>query len=179
MVFSSLTFLFGFLPGFLAVYFLVPGSWKNGILFAGSLAFYFYGVREHPAYLLLMLISVLINYGASRFMARCRRRKARTRWLAAGMIWNMGCLFVFKYLDFFSGNLNGLMEKAGFGAQIPYARLVLPIGISFYTFQLISYAADVYRGERAQKHLISFGVYIVMFPQLIAGPIVRYSPIAK
>lgn len=176
MVFSSLTFLFGFLPAFLLLYFLAPAAWKNGVLFAGSLVFYYYGVREHPVYLLLMLLSVLINYGASRFMARCRRKRGRTLWLTVGMTWNIGCLFVFKYLDFLSGNLNGLMEKAGLGARIPYARLALPIGISFYTFQISAYLIDVYRKKvQAEPSLLILGTYLCMFPQLIAGPIVTYG----
>lgn len=180
MVFSSLTFLFCFLPAFLLLYFLVPVSWKNGILFAASLFFYFYGVREHPFYLLLMLLSVLVNYGAARGMAACRRKKGRFRWLTAGMTWNIGCLFVFKYLDFLSGNMNVLMEKAGLGIQIPYFRLVLPVGISFYTFQISSYLIDVYRRKvRAEHSLLILGTYLCMFPQLIAGPIVTYSQVNR
>ena len=180
MVFSSLTFLFCFLPAFLLLYFLVPVSWKNGILFAASLFFYFYGVREHPFYLLLMLLSVLVNYGAARGMAACRRKKGRIRWLTAGMTWNIGCLFVFKYLDFLSGNMNVLMEKASLGIQIPYFRLVLPVGISFYTFQISSYLIDVYRRKvRAEHSLLILGTYLCMFPQLIAGPIVTYSQVNR
>lgn len=180
MVFSSFAFLFCFLPAFLLVYLLVPGLWKNRVLFAASLVFYYYGVREHPFYVLLMLLSILVNYGAAWCMVRCRRKKGRNLCLAAGMGWNIGCLFVFKYLDFVSRNVNLLLEQTGTAARLPYVHLVLPIGISFYTFQISSYLIDVYRKEgKAEPSLLTLGTYLCMFPQLIAGPIVTYSQVQR
>lgn len=178
MVFSSFTFLFYFLPAFLLVYFLAPAFLKNAVIFAASLVFYYYGVREHPLYVLLMLLSVAVNYTAARSMTRCRKEKERTMCLTAGMAWNIGCLFVFKYLDFLSRNLNLLLDRTGTGWRLPYAHLVLPIGISFYTFQISSYLIDVYRRKvPAEKSLLTLGTYLCMFPQLIAGPIVTYSEV--
>lgn len=180
MVFSSFQFLFGFLPVFLLVYFLAPASWKNAVLFAASLVFYYYGVREHPVYVLLMLLSILVNDTAACRMTRCRGKKGRNLCLALGMTWNIGCLFVFKYLDFLSQNVNLLLQRAGTKMQLPYAHLVLPIGISFYTFQISSYLIDVYRKEsKAEPSILTLGTYLCMFPQLIAGPIVTYSQVQR
>lgn len=178
MVFSSFTFLIYFLPAFLLVYFLAPVSWKNAVLFSASLIFYYYGVKDHPFYVILMLLSIGVNYTAARYMVRCRRKKSKAMCLTAGMTWNIGCLFVFKYLDFVSRNLNFLLEQAGVEARLPYAHLVLPIGISFYTFQISSYLIDVYRKRvPAEPSLLTLGTYLCMFPQLIAGPIVTYSQV--
>lgn len=178
MVFSSFTFLFYFLPAFLLVYFLVPVSWKNAVIFAASLIFYYYGVREHPFYVVLMLLSVAVNYTAALCMLGCRGKRGRTLCLAAGMLWNAGSLFVFKYLDFVIRNVNLLLHAAGFKAGLPGVHLVLPIGISFYTFQISSYLIDVYRGKvPAERSLLTLGTYLCMFPQLIAGPIVTYSQV--
>ncbi|MCI8429653.1 MAG: MBOAT family protein [Lachnospiraceae bacterium] len=180
MVFSSFTFLFHFLPAFLILYFLAPSAWKNAVIFLASLIFYFYGVKEHPFYLVLMLISILVNYTAARLMTGCRTRRTRSVWLAAGLTWNLGCLFVFKYLDFLTENINRLSERLGTGAGLPYAELVLPVGISFYTFQISSYLIDVYRKSvRAERSFLTLGTYLCMFPQLIAGPIVTYSHVEK
>lgn len=180
MVFSSFTFLFYFLPAFLLVYFLAPAAWKNAVIFLGSLIFYYYGVKDHPGYVLLMLASLAVNYTAAQCMGRCRREKSRTLWMAAGMSWNIGCLFLFKYLDFVAGNLNLLLERTGAGVRLPMAGLVLPIGISFYTFQISSYLLDVYRKQiRPERSLLTLGTYLCMFPQLIAGPIVTYSQVQK
>ena len=107
---------------------------KNAVLFAASLFFYLYGVREHPVYLLLMLLSILVNGVAARCMMRCKGERGRRICLAAGMVWNLGCLFVFKYLDFLSDNLNLLFDRTGVDMRLPVLHLVLPIGISFYTF---------------------------------------------
>lgn len=178
MVFSSFTFLFYFLPVFLLLYFLAPIAWKNAVLFAASLFFYLYGVREHPVYLLLMLLSILVNGVAARCMMRCKGERGRRICLAAGMVWNLGCLFVFKYLDFLSDNLNLLFDRTGVDMRLPVLHLVLPIGISFYTFQISSYLIDVYRGQVAAEYsFLTLGTYLCMFPQLIAGPIVTYSQI--
>ena len=180
MVFSSFTFLFYFLPAFLLVYFLAPGAWKNTVIFSGSLIFYYYGVKDHPGYVLLMLASLAVNYTAAQCMGRCRRRSGRTRCMLAGMSWNIGCLFLFKYLDFVIDNVNLLLGRAGTGVQLSGAGLVLPIGISFYTFQISSYLLDVYRKNiRAERSLLTLGTSLCMFPQLIAGPIVTYSHVQK
>ncbi len=178
MVFSSFTFLFYFLPVFLLLYFLAPTTWKNAVLFAASLFFYWYGVREHPVYLFLMLLSILVNGIAARCMMRCKGERGRKICLAAGMLWNLGCLFVFKYVDFVSDNLNLLFGRMGVEMRLPVLHLVLPIGISFYTFQISSYLIDVYLGRVAAEYsFLTLGTYLCMFPQLIAGPIVTYSQI--
>lgn len=180
MVFSSFTFLFYFLPIFLLVYFLVSAFCRNVVLFGASLIFYFYGVREHPCYVLLILVSVGINYTAARIIAACRRESWRRVWLAVGMTWNIGCLFVFKYLDFLCANLNTLLDRTGSGGSIPELHLVLPIGISFYTFQISSYLIDVYwRKIPVEQSFLTLGTYLCMFPQLIAGPIVTYSQVQE
>ncbi len=180
MVFSSFTFLLYFLPVFLLLYFLAPAAWKNAVIFVASLVFYYYGVKEHPFYLILMLISILVNYIAARFMSRCRSKRKRGIWLTTGLVWNLGCLFVFKYLDFLTENINRLSESSGVGVKLPYVQLVLPIGISFYTFQISSYLIDVYRKRvQAERSFLTLGTYLCMFPQLIAGPIVTYSHVQE
>jgi len=180
MVFSSLTFLFYFLPAFLLIYFLAPAVLKNTVIFAASLIFYYYGVKDRPLYVLLMLISVGVNYLAARQMDACEGPACRKRWLAAGLVWNLGCLFVFKYLDFVIANANGVFGRLGSEVRLPYARLILPIGISFYTFQISSYLLDVYRKKiRAEGSILVLGTYLCMFPQLIAGPIVTYSQVRE
>lgn len=178
MVFSSLTFIFYFLPIFLLVYFLAPAVLKNLVIFAASLVFYYYGVKDRPAYLILMLISLAVNYLAARRMDQSGEQAGRRCWLIFGMSWNLGCLFVFKYLDFVISNVNGVIQQAGGTVHIPYTRLILPIGISFYTFQISSYLIDVYRRKiRSEKSVLTLGTYLCMFPQLIAGPIVTYEQV--
>lgn len=169
MLFSGIPFLFYFLPAVLILYFLTPNKLKNAVLLLGSLVFYAWG---EPKYVLLMLVSILLYYsfglgiGCTRF-----RRTFLTLAIAAGI----GMLAVFKYADFFIDSLNELT-----GASLPLLKLALPIGISFYTFQCMSYTIDVYRGHtEPQKNLIDFGTYVALFPQLIAGPIVRYVDVAK
>ena len=180
MVFSSFEFLVYFLPGFLLVYYLAPARWKNSCLFAGSLIFYAVGVRNHPFYLALIVCSVLVNYRVGRAIGLAVRKSIRKRWLTVGLVYNFGWLVFFKYLDFILENVNRAGAWMGAGWQIPYLNLVLPIGISFYTFQISSYLIDVYRGKvRAERSVIALGTYLCMFPQLIAGPIVRYADIAR
>ena len=172
MLFSSLTFLYGFLPVVLMAYFLVPGAWKNGVLLLASLLFYAWG---EPKYVLLMIGSILLFYLCGLAMGRAKTQKGRRGFLILAIAAKVGLLSVFKYADFFIGSFN-----AAAGTAIPLLRLALPIGISFYTFQCISYAVDVYRGKaRPQKNLITFGAYVALFPQLIAGPIVRYTDVAR
>lgn len=171
MVFSSLTFLFLFLPSVLAVYFLVPRQGKNAVLLAFSLLFYAWG---EPVYLGLLLFCVVLNYFCARLIEQHRGTAKQTLALIVSICGNLGLLLFFKYSDFLIDTLNRL-----FGASIPLLQLPLPIGISFYSFQAMSYTIDVSRGTaRAQRNFLSFGCYISLFPQLIAGPIVRYPEIA-
>ncbi|HHW98270.1 MAG TPA: MBOAT family protein [Firmicutes bacterium] len=173
MVFSSLTFLFGFLPFVLLLYYLVPRSWRNGILFIVSLVFYGWG---EPVYILLMLFSTVVDYTCALGVDRNRsnQRKAR-RFLLASVVINLSLLGFFKYADFVLQSLNSWL-----GTNIPLLSLALPIGISFYTFQTMSYTIDVYRGDApVQRNIVSLGAYVTLFPQLIAGPIVRYSTVAS
>ena len=170
MVFSSLTFLFLFLPVTLILYYAVPKKVKNLVLLVMSLVFYAWG---EPVYVILMLYSILLNYAAGRLMeAEPKHKKAV---LVFAVILNLLILGFFKYYGFAVGSVN----KA-FGLSIPIRDIALPIGISFYTFQALSYVIDLYRGKfPAQRNFISFACYITMFPQLIAGPIVRYEEIEK
>lgn len=175
MVFSSLLFLFRFLPAALLLYLAAPRSWKNAVLFFISLIFYAWG---EPVYVTLMLFSTLVDYTHGRMADRWKRRgkigKARAA-VASSVIINLLLLGFFKYGDFFVENINLIFHTALEPLNLP-----LPIGISFYTFQTMSYTIDVYRGQaRVQKNLISFGAYVAMFPQLIAGPIVRYQTVAE
>lgn len=172
MVFSSLTFLLGFLPLVLIVYFAAPKSLKNTILFIFSLLFYAWG---EPVYVGLMIFSTLLDYTCGRVAEKYRGKRPAKAALIVSLCANLGLLGLFKYADFLIGTVNGI-----FGASIPLLDLPLPVGISFYTFQTMSYTIDVYRGEiKAQKNIISFGAYVALFPQLIAGPIVRYQTIAE
>ncbi len=180
MVFSSLQFLFFFFPIFFLLYFLSPNSWKNLVIFIGSLVFYYYGVIENPVYLLLMVLSVIINFGVSQKLDKRNRKSVRKKWLYIGMIYNFSMLFAFKYLDFLIENLNGILEWTVPGIQLPYAEFVLPIGISFYTFQISSYLVDVYRKKiPIERSILKLGTYLCMFPQLIAGPIITYSQVRE
>lgn len=176
MVFSSLLFLFWFIPVFFALYYLVGAKFRNALLFCGSIVFYAWG---EPSYLILIFISILVNYLAGLGLAKCGEGKAHTgkdkAVLAGAMIFDFGMLIVFKYTGFFVANIN-----AAFGTSISDPGLTLPLGISFYTFQIASYVIDLYRGKiKAEKNPLTLGTYLVMFPQLIAGPIVVYSQVSK
>ena len=176
MVFSSLEFIFIFLPLFLAAYYLVSPKIKNFCVFAFSLVFYTYGTIENPLYAVFMLLSVFVNYLLGRAIAQ--RGKYRKAFFLTGLLYNFSWLFVFKYAGFFAENINRLLELIPQGPRLPCAELVLPIGISFYTFQEVSYLADVYRKKiKAERSFLRLGMYITMFPQLVAGPIVRYEDI--
>ena len=171
MVFSSLTFLQCFLPLCLLAYFLVPQKWRNGTLFLFSLLFYAWG---EPVYVVLMLFSTALDYTCGQMAERHRGQRGAKIALLVSVCVNLGLLGVFKYSDFLIGTVNSL-----FGTAIPQPNLPLPIGISFYTFQVLSYVIDVYRGETAaQRNFIDLAAYVSLFPQLIAGPIVRYSDVA-
>ena len=173
MVFSSLEFIFMFLPAFMAVYALVPKSCKNLVIFAGSIVFYSFGVLERPIYIFLFLLTILFNFIIGEFIESFR--KAAKLWLILGIVFNFWWLIFFKYTGFIFGNINTV-----FRTDLPLKDIILPIGISFYTFQNVSYIIDVYRKKaKAETDLISYGAYISMFPQLIAGPIVKYETVAK
>ena len=173
LVFSSLSFLFWFLPIFLGVYFIAPKKVKNFILFIFSLIFYAWG---EPIYICLMLFSTVFDYINGLLIERFGlNTKGSKIVLIIAMIGNLGLLGVFKYFDFFMGSLNNV-----FGLSLPFLNVALPIGISFYTFQTMSYTIDVYRGVvPAQHNIITFGSYVTMFPQLIAGPIVQYKTVER
>lgn len=173
MIFSSLLFLFRFLPAVLICYYLVPRGLRNLVLFLFSLLFYAWG---EPVYIILMLVSILVSYTGGIVVDRLKRRNrqgaARAALIVSSVI-SLSLLGFFKYADFVIGTVNSVT-----GAGFDLLKIALPIGISFYTFQTMSYTIDVYRGEASvQKNLISFGAYVVMFPQLIAGPIVQYKTI--
>ena len=180
MVFSSIAFIMYFMPVFFLVYYILPASYKNAWLFLASLGFYYYGVRGNPGYLLLMIMSVVVNFVAGKLIAAQKTKRARKAWLVVGIVYDLGWLILFKYLGFLIENLNALFGAMRVKVQLETWNLILPIGISFYTFQIISYLVDVYRREtKAEKSLISLGTYLCMFPQLIAGPIVNYHLIQE
>ena len=169
MLFSSIPFLYYFIVITLVLYFISPKKLKNATLLLTSLFFYFWGERM---YTIVMIVSILLGYVFGLLIERFRNTKAKKPLTAISVALSLSFLLYFKYADFFIENFNAVT-----GLSVPLLRVVLPIGISFYTFQIISYTIDVARGERAQKNPISLGAYITMFPQLIAGPIVRYSDI--
>lgn len=170
MLFSSITFLYYFLPLTLLVYFAVPRGCKNTVLLLSSLVFYGWG---EPRYVMLMGLSILLGYGFGLLVEKYRESRAGKILCICSVCVTLSFLLCFKYADFFLINVNAVT-----GLHLPLLRLALPIGISFYTFQIISYTVDVYRGEAAQRNIIRLAAYVSMFPQLIAGPIVRYSDIA-
>ncbi|MEE1537134.1 MAG: MBOAT family O-acyltransferase [Ruminococcus sp.] len=169
MSFTTIEFMFRFLPIFLIVYYVVPTRYKNLILLIGSFVFYAWG--QH-FYLLLLMLSIVVNYTFGRLIGE--RRAQRKPLLILGLIYNFGLLVFFKYTNFFIENINALLTATHI--QIPTISVVMPLGISFYTFQVVSYLVDVYRGEqRPVKNIINLGVYIAMFPQVTSGPIGLYS----
>lgn len=171
MVFSSITFLYYFLPLTVLLYFLSPACIKNTVLFVCSLVFYAWG---EPKYVFLMGISIWNGYVCGLFVEKYRERTSGRIFCAISVLLSLSVLIYFKYMDFFLENISALT-----GVKFSLLHAALPVGISFYTFQIISYTVDVYRGEAAQKNLLSLAVYISMFPQLVAGPIVRYADLAK
>ena len=172
MLFSSIPFLYCFLPLVVLVYFLVPRKFKNAVLLAFSLLFYGWG---EPKYVFLMAGTIIAFYSCGLAIGKAQTQKYKKLWLTVSAVVGIGLLAVFKYADFFVENINTAM-----GLSIPLLRFALPVGISFYTFQSLSYTVDVYRGNvQVQRNPISFGAYVTLFPQLIAGPIVRYSDVAR
>ena len=171
MLFSSIVFLFTFLPAVMLLYYLLPVRFRNVILLLASLVFYAWG---EPVYLFLMLLSILFNYFSGLDIARnLQDKRAAKRSLVFNLIINLAVLGFFKYEGFVLDTLNGILP-----VHISYHALPLPIGISFYTFQILSYIIDVYRGNvKVQTNLPNFALYVTMFPQLIAGPIVQYADV--
>ncbi len=172
MLFSSIPFLFYFLPAVLILYFLVPKCLKNAVLLLFSLVFYAWG---EPVYVFLMIATICLFFFCGIAIGKSKTGKGKKLWLVVSVVVSLSLLAVFKYADFLVGNVNSLL-----GTSIPLLKLALPIGISFYTFQCLSYTIDVYRGNaQVQKNIVSFGAYVSLFPQLIAGPIVRYVDVAR
>lgn len=171
MIFSSIFFLFGFLTLLLLVYFLLPKKYRNIILLLFSIFFYTFGDPKNVIYLLL---SCIANYFLGKLIYESKTAKRKTLLLCIGLFYNLGQLFYFKYFTFFLETLSFL------GEDVSIISVVLPIGISFYTFQAISYIVDIYRGiHKPAKNIIEFSTYLTLFPQLIAGPIVRYQNVEK
>lgn len=174
MVFSSITFLYYFLPFFLLLYFLVPSRFKNLALLIASILFYSWGA---PKFIFIVLVSIVIDFYLLRDLP-LRKTQTKKLLLSISLLLNVSLLAYFKYVNFFIDNVNDLMVHYGFNG-VEWVSVVLPIGISFFTFQKISYSIDIYRGIKPPtKSIIDYALYILMFPQLIAGPIVRYHLIA-
>ena len=172
MLFSSIPFLFYFLAAVLLLYFIVPRKLKNAVLLLFSLVFYAWG---EPKYVFLMLGTIMLFFICGLAIEKAQTQSRKKFWLILSVVISIALLAIFKYADFAIGSINAVT-----GAGIPLLKLALPIGISFYTFQCLSYTIDVYRGNtEAQKDPISFGAYVSLFPQLIAGPIVRYVDVAR
>ena len=171
MVFSSLLFMFRFLPAVILLYYAVPRRMRNLVLFLGSLVFYAWG---EPVYVVLIIFSSLVDYIAGMAVAVCRSKgygRGAVLALCSSVCINLGLLGFFKYANFILCNISRFT-----GMDMPVPDVALPIGISFYTFQTMSYTIDVYRGDaKVQKNFITFGAYVAMFPQLIAGPVIRYK----
>ena len=173
MVFSSLLFIFRFLPIFFIIYIISPTKYRNLVLLTGSLLFYSFG---EPKYFFIMIASILVDYFVGINIEKNFKDRKKCRYLLLiSILFNMGSLFFFKYCNFFIENINVIL-----GLSINKLSLTLPLGISFYSFQTLSYSIDVYRGDiKAERNIIDFGAFVSSFPQLIAGPIVKYSDINK
>lgn len=171
MVFSSLTFMYIYLPIVLGIYFLVPKCLRNAVMFIAGLLFYAWG---EPVYLWIMVLSTLVDYCAGLIMSRFDDKpKIRRLCLLTSVMMNLGLLSIFKYSGFFVSSINSIL-----GLSLPVPNIALPIGISFYTFQSMSYTIDLYmRNIPVQKNPVTFATYVTLFPQIVAGPIVRYSDV--
>ena len=175
MVFSSIVFIFYFLPVVLLVYYLVPDKAKNVVLLIASLVFYAWGA---PDFFPIFIASMICNFLITNKMHNTEAPKAKKGWLAVSMVLNIGLLAYFKYMNFFVDNVNALLQLTNHAA-IQFTRVALPVGISFFTFQSISYTIDVYRKvSEPLRRWYDYMLYISLFPQLIAGPIIRYNTIA-
>jgi alginate O-acetyltransferase complex protein AlgI len=176
MVFSSITFLLYFLPFFLWVYLMVPKSWKNGVALVFSVVFYAWGA---PQFVFILLASTIIDFYLVRHMHRQKSQKAKKTFLTLSILLNVGLLAYFKYANFFVDNLSSLFQELGM-SSLAWVEIALPIGISFYTFQTLTYSIDIYRGQdKPLEKVTDYLLYIMLFPQMIAGPIVRFSSIAS
>ena len=172
MLFSSIPFLYYFLPVVLMAYFLVPKGWRNLVLLVSSLFFYGWG---EPKLLILMMLTISVFYVCGLAIGMAKQKRWKKAWLMVSVVTGLGFLAVFKYADFFISSFNSVT-----GLNVRLLGIALPVGISFYTFQCLSYTIDVYRGNvPAQKSAVAFGAYVALFPQLIAGPIVRYVDVAR
>ena len=172
MVFSSITFLFYFLPIVLLIYYIMPKKYKNVIILIASLLFYFFG---EPVYILLMIFSIIITYVFGLLIDKYKNTENSKIFLILFLVITIGLLTYFKYIEFLIKNINLLLNQ-----KISLINVALPIGISFYLFQMISYIVDVYKGKtKVQKNILKLATYVALFPQLIAGPIVRYSTIEE
>ncbi|MSS64945.1 MBOAT family O-acyltransferase [Velocimicrobium porci] len=172
MLFSSLLFIFQFMPIFFLIYYIIPVRFRNVFLFGASLFFYAWG---EPYFLLLILLSILVNYVAGLLLEKNSNIKQRKFILVLSLIYNLGMLGFFKYSNFFVENLNYILKNT-----LSWKEVLLPLGISFYTFQIMSYTIDVYRRKvEAESSFVNLGTYLCMFPQLIAGPIVVYTQVSK
>ncbi|MBQ9271287.1 MAG: MBOAT family protein [Alphaproteobacteria bacterium] len=170
MLFSSMTFIYMFLPLVCTVYLLARKELQNYILLIASIIFYAWG---EPSYLAVMILTILVNYIGANYISRSHNKTHRAILLTLTILADLGVLFYFKYFNFVAENLNTLLH-----ADIHFIKVIMPIGISFYTFQALSYVADVYRGEvKAQRDIYKLALYICLFPQLIAGPIVKYHDV--
>jgi len=170
MVFSSISFLYYFLPITLILYFLIPNRFKNMVLLLVSLLFYFYG---EPKYIILLIFSCIFNYYYGKYLEKNKNHKKLL--LIINLVINFGFLFYFKYFNFFINNINSI-----FNTNIFVSKIIMPIGISFFTFQATSYVIDIYFGKvKSAKNVFVFATYLSLFPQLIAGPIVRYDDVEK
>lgn len=171
MLFSSLEFIFLFFPIFIIIYYIIPNKYRNYVLLLGSLIFYFIGVKNMPTYFLLVIISTLINYLFGILIGNNKKKL----YLSLGIIYNFGILFIFKYFNFFSSMISNVIR-----IKPIIVDLILPLGISFYTFQLVSYLIDVYKGKyEYEKSLIKFSTYSLMFTKFISGPITKYDETKK
>jgi alginate O-acetyltransferase complex protein AlgI len=171
MTFSSITFLIYFLPVFIFIYHLVPHKFKNAVILVSSIYFYSWG---GPKFIFVILGTTFLDYFLVNIMHQQKTRSSKNKFLVLSLLLNVGLLFYFKYCNFFIDNINAL-----FGSDIKWLRVVLPIGISFYTFESLTYVVDVYRGvHKPLKNFWHYQTYILLFPKLIAGPIVRYHDIA-
>ena len=170
MVFSSISFLYYFLPLCILCYFLIPAKFRNKILLIFSLFFYFYGESK---YIIVLIFSCFLNFYAGNLIIKYPKKKKIL--LITNLVINFGLLFYFKYFNFFITNINNLLNT-----DLPLLHIIMPIGISFFTFQATSYVIDIYKGEiKPAKNVFDFATYLTLFPQLIAGPIVRYETVAE
>ncbi len=170
MVFSSISFLYYFLPLCILCYFLIPAKFRNKVLLIFSLFFYFYGESK---YIIVLIFSCFLNFYAGNLIIEYPKKKKIL--LITNLVINFGLLFYFKYFNFFITNINNLLNT-----DLPLLHIIMPIGISFFTFQATSYVIDIYKGEiKPAKNVFDFATYLTLFPQLIAGPIVRYETVAE